>query len=230
MDGAAIKTRALRISHTNATNYQDADATEDMNYVYQRLVNKIVAITKGDYFWDTGTADTVIWRSEYEAKQLGIDPDDLDIKRVNKVFIKYSDTADYTQARYQNPWALEKHPSYYSENQSISDPFFYIQDESIFIYPAATEVVTDGWQIYVIHSPADISVSSTEDDIEITKDYHYLISMWMAVEILRNQKNFNEANDVQADFDREVQEMIAFIKQRYNQPVPKDFSKKNNYR
>jgi hypothetical protein len=60
MDGAAIKTRALRISHTNATNYQDADATEDMNYVYQRLVNKIVAITKGDYFWDTGTADTVI--------------------------------------------------------------------------------------------------------------------------------------------------------------------------
>jgi hypothetical protein len=52
----------------------------------------------------------------------------------------------------------------------------------------------------------------------------------MAVEILRNQKNFNEANDVQADFDREVQEMIAFIKQRYNQPVPKDFSKKNNYR
>lgn len=222
MTGTEIHEEALDNAWTNIANYNTTKASRDMNNVYQMLVNKIVVLSKGDYFFDIGRLDaTVIGQSEYEAKKLWLTPDALDIKRINKVFVKYSDSDDFVKCRYQNPWVLEEHPSYYAENQSKSDPFFYIQDESYFVYPAPTEVVTWGIEIFVIHSPADIDTDSVETDLEISKEFHYLIALWMAIKVLKRQGKHNEANDLKVDFDRGVSEMTTFIKQRYNQPVKK---------
>ena len=86
--------------------------------------------------------DTVVGQSEYLAEKLGITPDDLDIKKISKVFVKYTSDQEYpTQLEYVTPTALTQHPDYYKENQPRSSAFFYIQDTSIFIYPAPTEVI-----------------------------------------------------------------------------------------
>ena len=85
MNSAQIIARAFRKAHTNSVDYPSV--VEDLNLVYQDIVDRIVVITKGDFFWDKGTTNTVVNQSEYVAEKLGIAPGDLDIKKINKVFI-----------------------------------------------------------------------------------------------------------------------------------------------
>ena len=231
MNWQQIITRALRLSHTNVSNYPIAQSVEDLNLVYQDLVDRIVCISKGDYFWDIWTSDSVVGQSEYLAESLGVSPDDLDIKKINKVFIKYSASDTYyTQALYQNPWTLDKHPEYYSDNQSKANPFFYIQDESFFLYPAPTEAVTWGIQIFVIHKPADIDETTTEANIEIPAQFHKIMSDWLKMYIYQSQGKINEAQVAEQDYEKGITNMVAFIKQRYNQPIKKTTSNLDSYR
>lgn len=231
MDGTAIYNRSLRLSHTNANDYTTAQATEDMELRHQDLVDRIVVVTKGDYFWDTWISDTVIGQSEYVADKLWISPDDLDIKKINKVFIKYNDwDAYYTPVRFQNPATLDEHPDYYSDNQPTVDPFFYIQDESIFIYPAPSAAITGGLQLYCIHKPTAITTSSTEASIEIPTQFHKLIVLGLVADVYYSQGKINEANDAEAKYEAGILDMVAFMKQRYNQPKKKTQSGLDFYR
>ena len=231
MNSLEIINRARRLAYTESDNYTDTVWVEDLNLIYQEMVDEIVSISKWDYFWDTGKTDTVIWQSEYSADKLWISPDDLDIKKINKVFIKYSTDSEYlTQVKYLSPWVLTEHPSYYSNNQSIVNPFFYIQDESIFIYPAPTEVISDWLELFVIHKPASLDIASVEDDIEIPSQFHKTLSDWLIQYIFLSQGKIQEAQVAEQKYNNWVSEMVKFIKQRYNQPVLKTVSNLNQYR
>ena len=222
MNWTQIYNRALRQTHTNTADYLTTIADIDIELRYQELVDEIVTVTKWDYFWDKWVTDTVIWQSEYVAEKLGIAPDDLDIKRINKVFIKYTSTQeDFTRVTYQNPWVLEEHPDYYAARQQTISPFFYIQDNSIFIFPEPTEVVTGGLELFVIHKPAEITTSSTEDDIEIPTQFHKLISDGLRIDIFLWQGKEIEAQNAQVKYNNGISDMIAVMKQRYNQPIKK---------
>ena len=222
MNWTQIYNRALRQTHTNEADYWTSTADIDMDIRYQELVDEIVSITKWDYFWDKWVTNTVIWQSEYVAEKLGIAPNDLDIKKINKVWIKYTSTqSKFTRAIYQNPWVLQEHPDYYATNQPTTDPFFYIQDNSIFLFPAPTEVVTWGLELFVLHKPASIDTSSLEDNIEIPTQFHKLISDWLRIDIFLWQGKENEAQTAQTRYDNWVSDMIAVMKQRYNQPIKK---------
>lgn len=231
MNWQQIIDRALRLSHTNVANYTTAQAVEDLNLVYQDVVDRIVCVSKWDYFWDIWTTDTVIGQSEYVSEKLGISPNDLDIKKINKVWIKYSSTDEFfTRALYQNPWVLEKHPDYYKTNQSKTNPFFYIQDNSFFIYPSPTEVLVWGIEIFVIHKPADIDETTIEWDIEIPAQFHKVMADGLKMYIYQSQGKLNESQVAEWDYERGIANMVAFIKQRYNQPVKKTMSNLDTYR
>ena len=231
MNWQQIIDRSLRLSHTNVANYTTEQAVEDLNLVYQDLVDRIVCISKWDYFWDTWVTDTVINQSEYLAEKLGIAPDDLDIKKINKVFIKYSSTdTEFTRALYQNPWVLQEHPDYYKTNWSKTSPFFYIQDNSFFIYPAPTEALTWGIEIFVIHKPADIDETTTEENIEIPAQFHKIMADGLKMYIYQSQWKLNEAQVAEQDYEKGIANMVAFIKQRYNQPKKKTISDLNSFR
>ena len=231
MDTQAIVDRARRNCHTDSTNYTDAQALEDLNLVYQELVDEIVVNTKGDFFWDKWVTNTVLNQSEYIVEKLWIDPDDLDIKKINKVFIKYSDTdTQFTTVTYQNPGVLIEHPDYYKTNQPKSNPFFYIQDTSIFVYPAPDESITDWLEIFVIHKPADLTLATTEDNIEIPTQFHKLISEWLRPYIFEAARKTNEAMIAQQSYEKGILKMADFMKQRYNQPLKKTFSNVNQFR
>lgn len=222
MNAQQIINRALRLTHTNVNDYNSTQSVEDLNLVYQDMVDEIVVVTKWDYFWDTGITNTVVNQSEYVAEKLGIAPDDLDIKKINKVFVKYSSTDEYPmRLTYQNPWVLEKHPDWYKKNQPKSEAFFYIQDESIFIYPAPTEAIVWGLELFVIHKPADLTINSTETDIEIQPQFHKVMADGLKGYIYQAQGKLNEAQVAEQNYDRGVQNMTAFMKQRYNQPRSK---------
>lgn len=231
MNWTQIYERALRQTHTNEDDYTTTEANDDIDLRYQELVDEIVSVTKWDYFWDKWDTDTVIGQSEYVAEKLGIAPDDLDIKTINKVFIKYDSTQEYyTRARYQNPGTLSQHPDYYKDKQPMVDPFFYIQDNSFFIYPAPTETITDGIEIFVIHKPAAITTSTSEDNIEIPTQFHKLISDGLRIDIYLSQGLENDALQAQQTYDLWIRNMVSIMKQRYNQPLQKTNTNLNKYR
>lgn len=230
MNWAQILTRALKQTHTNPVDYTTADI--DMDIRYQELIDEVVSVWKEDHFWDIWTTDTVIGQNEYIAEKLGISPDDLDIKKVNKVFIKYSSTDQYfTKARYIAPSSLDEHPEYYSINQPVTDPFFYIQDNSIFIYPAPSAIVTGWLELFVIHKPEAIDTTTLEVDIELPIQFHKLISDWLRIDIYLWQGKENEAQAAQTKYNNGIRDMVKFMKQRYNQPIKRTFKNNlNSYR
>ena len=224
MNWTQIYNRALRQTHTNAVDYNTTQADDDIDLRYQEIVDEIVSVTKWDYFWDKWVTNTVVWQSEYVAEKLGISPDDLDIKKINKVFVKYKSTQeDFTKVLYQNPWALPEHPNYYKDNQSTAEPFFYIQDTSIFLYPAPTEVIVWGLELFVTHKPVAITTSSAENVIEIPTQFHKLISDWLRIDIFLSQGKENEAQLAQQKYDTWLRDMVAIMKQRYNATIIKSF-------
>lgn len=231
MNVQQIIDRAIRLSHTDSDNYTNTMALEDLNLAYQELVDEIVSITKGDYFWDTGKTTTAIWQSEYVAEKLGLEPNDLDIKKINKVFIKYTDGQEYpTQLKYVAPTLLEAHPDYYKDTQPTTDPFFYIQDNSIFIYPAPTEVVNWWLELFVIHKPADLAIDWEEADIEIPTQFHKVLSDKLMVYIYESQNKINESQVALQNYDRGIDKMTTFMKARYNNPVNKVITNLDSYR
>jgi len=232
MNWIQIYKRALKQTHTNENDYTSDDADLDMDIRYQELVDEIVSISKWDYFWDEWITDTAVWQSEYIAEKLGLAPDDLDIKKIDKVFVKYSDSEEfYTPVRYVTPVSLTKHPDYYKENQSKSDPFFYIQDNSIFIYPAPTDIVADWLQLFVIHKPAEIDTTSSADDIEIPYQFHKLISDWLRIDIYLSKGLENEAQAAQNKYDTWIRKMVAIMKERYWKAIQRNFKNNlNSYR
>lgn len=232
MNTQEIYNRALTLTHTNAVDYDlNTQGMEDMNLVYQEIVDEIVNVTKWDYFWDKWVTDSVTWQSEYVAEKLWVEPNDLDIKKINKVFIRYTTTQDYpTQAKYQNPGTLKEHPDYYKNRQETICPFFYIQDNSFFIYPAPTEDIVDAIEIFVIHKPSALTTTTTEDEIEIPTQFHKLITSGMRTMIFNWQGKTNEAIQAQNEYDAWIKTMAAFMKQRYNQPLLKTETDLNDYR
>jgi len=219
MNAQAIIDRALRLTHTNSTDYTSTQSVEDLNLVYQEVVDTIVNEVDEDYFWDIAESNTVVWQSEYLAETIWIAPDDLDIKKVNKVYIKYSASDTYyTKANFLNPWSLDKDTDWYKDNHSKSNPFFYIQDTSLFIYPAPTEAVTNWLKLYVIHTPADLTATSTESEIEIPYQFHKVIATGMKQYIYASQWKINEKNDAINEFEIEKERMVFNIQERYNQP------------
>jgi len=232
MDFLTIANRWRALAHTDIDDYTNDFAVEDWNLVYQDLVDRIVSVTKWDYFWDKWTSDTVVDQSEYLAEKLGIAPDDLDIKKINKVFIKYTTDQDsFQRVRFQNPWALAQHPDVYKEWQPESDPFFYIQDNSVFVYPAPTEIVSWGIEIFVIHKPAELDIDSVSDDIEIPAQFHRILADWLVWYIFQRNGELNEAQLASQRYEQGIQDMIVFMKDRYNQPINRTYTNNlNSYR
>ena len=231
MNWTQLHARALRQTHTNINDYPATIANDDIDLRYQELIDEIVTVSKWDYFWDKWVTNTVIWQSEYVAEKLGIAPDDLDIKKINKVFIKYTSTqTDFTRVVYQNPWVLDKHPDYYAVNQPKNTPFFYIQDNSIFVFPQPDKGVTNGLELFVIHKPKAITTASTEADIEIPTQFHKLISDGLRIDIFLWQGKEVDAQNAQIKYDNGIKDMIAVMKQRYNQPIIKRNVVPNTFR
>lgn len=231
MNTQQIVNRGLRLTHTNPNDYDIEKSVEDLNLVYQDMVDEIVVGTKGDYSWDTWCTETVVNQSEYVAEKIWISPEDLDIKKINKVFVRYNTTDEFPRRlTYQNPWVLDKHPDWYKKNQLETEAFFYIQDSSIFIYPSPKIAIEDALELFVVHKPADLDMNSSEDDIEIPSQFHKVIADWLKEYIYQSQGKINESQVAMQEYKAGVRNMVAFMKQRYNQPRSKTISGLDNFR
>jgi len=215
MNSAQIIAKARRQCHTNATSYTDSDGIIDLNDVYQDIIWDIVTYVDEDYFWDRANVTTAIWQEEYLIKEIWTWAAARRIMQVNKLFVKYNATDTYyTKVKRINPVTLEKDLAYYKDNQNTANPFYYIQDDSIFIYPAPKSVVTSWLQIYVIAEPAVLDINSLEWDILVPKRFHDVVVAWLKQYIYGQFKQLNEKNDAYNEYVSKKKLMLKQLSAR----------------
>ncbi len=227
---------ALLDTHTDSSNYDPATLwIRAYNKVYEEVINDIVTYVKEDFFWDFVRTDSVIWQSELDIRKIQADIvqdlPELDIKKVNKLFVKYDiDDEFYTRAKYRPPDFLEDDLDFYSENQSESSPFFYNQNTSVFIYPAPTQVIENAFKMMVIYQPAKLTIDSSEDDVKIQKDKHSVFSLWIQEYIFKSQNKTNDAINARNEFNLAKWRLITYLKSKVNQPKEKTKTNLDDYR
>lgn len=214
MDASTIIAKARKQTWTDATNYTTANAVEDLNFVYQDIISDIQTEVDEDYFWDEIKADWAQNQSEYSIIEIWTGATAKKITKVNAVSIKYSSDWQYVPAKYINPQSLTKDKEWYKTNQPTTDPFYYISDDSFFVYPAPTSAVTDWLKLEVLYTPLDLTSTSTEDDIKISPRFHKVIIAGMRALVFEARMLINEATDAQNKYEVAKTNMIAQLKGR----------------
>lgn len=233
---SVIIDKALTDTHTNSTNYDPATLwLEALNIVSDYINNEIVQSVREDYFWDYQRVVSVVWQSEYVIKTWQVNWDwtstTVNIKKVNKLFVKYDATDTYyTRAEYINPDTLEKDVEYYEATQSKTTPFFYIQDRSVFLYPAPDAIVANGLKMNAIYTPPAIAFASPETWLPLQPDKHYIYSLGIEWQIYKSQGKLNEANSAKQIFEQELIKVMKYMKSRSNAPKKKTITGLDDFR
>jgi len=113
-----------------------------------------------------------------------------------------------------NPNDLEHDTDWYKVNQPKTNPFYYVQDNSVWIYPVATENVTDGLKINVIYQPNDLTISSAESEILITPRFHHVIVSGIRPYIYQSRGKVLEETDAINKYEVAKKNMITKMKNR----------------
>lgn len=75
----------------------------------------------------------------------------------------------------------------YRNNQPAYQPLYKIADNSIWIYPVATENVTNGLKMTTVRDQVDLTMLSTESDIKIPRQYHNFIAFGIVPRIYQRR-------------------------------------------
>ena len=200
---------------------QYPDVATDLNIAYH-YVKRAITNIREDFFWDMiDSQATVIWQSEYRIPVISTWDANFQtkIQKVMGASMKYSTTGSYTKLERLDQYQLDKDLSYYTNGASQSNPFCFIADDSLFVYPAPVAVVTSWLRIYGIKGLIDINASTVEVNIfggKISPEFHYVIWMYMRyLYFLERWVDFkNDAREAMANFNQALNEMLLYLKLR----------------
>lgn len=211
--------RAMRWE-VDSTQYLPATAIEDANIVIHQIEDYITSAIWEGFFWDILTVTTTaIWQSEYRIPVISTGLFNWTPK-VESISVKYTASWDFTKARCVDRETLDYDLAYYETSQSPWVPFFFVADDSVFIYPAPLEAVTWWIKFYGIKSLADVVATTTEADLfggKIPFKYYYLISDWMMQYIYKNRGKEVEATNARREFEQEL--LPKLVERLWNRKV-----------
>lgn len=172
---------------------------------------------KEDYFYNYVYLNTVIWQNEYTLpKRWDLAQDWVTIldwvQKIKGISWKIKSTdAEYTKLR---PTTIENLDYDIESYDDTQDPFYLVQDNSIFIYPAPKEATE--LKIYAIMYPKKLALWSTEtlpDNIE------KVIMYWVKQRWLESQTRIQEAQVAGAEFEKEKNRVAISLSWRVQEPV-----------
>lgn len=128
----------------------------------------VASTTAKDLSWEEWTQDFTAQQSEYALPQVVSDENRL--KKVQKLYVAYTlDTYSktgamkYTSARHVDRKTLPEDWSYYTANQSESDPIYTISDKAIFVAPISESTIANGLKLTGVKKIPDYTSSTTEE-------------------------------------------------------------------
>lgn len=160
-----------------------------LNTEYRKLWQEIAQKDK-NYQLQILKTNIVTWVSEYDLKQVNnwASPETWQIK-IEKVLIKYNEWQNYPyEAQRTDRDALTQSPERYDDNAPKQRPMYIINGESIKIFPAPKETVTNGLQMYSNQRPYDLNAGMSEDDILMEREYHDVLS-WLIIPYVYAHRN-----------------------------------------
>lgn len=201
--------RAMRLNSVNASQYTPAMQIEDLNVIYHQMEDFIVSEIWEWFFWDIlQPTITVVWQSEYNFPTwLTWNFDSAN--KIEAISIKYTSTSSYVPAREVNRqiYTQLNDLTVLATQQPVSDPIYFIADNSIFIYPTPLEAVTDWINWYGIKSLADITAETTDANMfnwKIPLKYYYMLSDWLAQFIIATKWQKVDSENAKDIFERKT--------------------------
>ncbi len=213
--------RTMRLNNTNSNNYLPTSAIEDINIRYNQFKRFVIDEVWEGFFWDVLPVDTtVVWQSEYWLPTTITDSnwneDTIfkNVTHVESISIKYKNSdVDFIKARCVNRQTLDKDIGFYIVWQSFSDPFYFIADNSFFIFPAPREAVVWGIKIFWYKDLIDIEADTTYEEVfwwKISFEY-YPIIFDLSEFIKREEWKNEEADKLEIQHKQRLFELINKI-------------------
>lgn len=214
-----------RIAKVDSSQYTDANALIDLNTLKDEFWSAIVTNVQERYNWEKWKTDLVALQSEYTLATVAYNTSWT--KLLNSVSINY-DWETYTntwELKYikctlKNPDTLENDWDYYVENQSETDPIYYVADNSYFIAPAPITAVTNWIKLSWIRKIPDYSLTTTEADMKIPVDQQQALVYWLVVHWLMNKWTDDwTINNAESRWERKKAEAIRNLETRIENPI-----------
>ncbi len=201
--------RAMRLNSVSVSQYTPAMQIEDTNVIYHQIEDFIVSEIWEGFFWDIlQPTTTVVWQSEYNFPTW-LTWNFNSANKIEAISIKYTSTSSYVPAREVNRqiYTQQNDLTVLATQQPVSDPIYFIADNSIFIYPTPLEAVTNWINWYGIKSLADITASTTDANMfnwKIPLKYYYMLSDWLAQFILATKVLKQESEIAKDIFEKKT--------------------------
>ena len=204
-----ITTYVRRRTFSNSVSYPNADALIDLNVRYRRVITAITSKVQ-DFFWTWGSSDTTTTQNEYTIDTFTFgDTFERDIISIDSVAVKFRASNDYYKLNKGAFSALDFDFSNYTD--WAGDPFYFVNDTSIFIAPNPLENVTGGLRIYGNYRPLDLTLSDSTSEIKIPLLYTYILAEGMCADYWMSQGKYEEANVFEARFEQGIEKMVKSL-------------------
>lgn len=191
---------ARELSNVSEADYSDTRLLPFFNRVKDDLWSYLITWVNEDYNWDIWKTTSVVNQSEYVIAEAATDS--LWVLQINWVSINYDwETHDdwslkYIKAKRVRLWNLSEDWEYYTNNQSKSNPIYYIADKSIFIapHPSSAEAWSNRIKLKWIKSIVDYTTSTVEANIWIPSFLFDILIQWVLPYIHRSEWRKDEAS------------------------------------
>lgn len=130
---------------------------------------------------------------------------------------------EYVKGKNISTANMDKDENTYRNNQPVQMPMYKISDNSFWIYPVATQNVTNGIKIYTIRDQIDLAITDHEDDIKLPRQYQNIIAHGMLPRIYQRRGMINEKNDAEVAFANRKDEMMKELSNRNVSPIEAGF-------
>lgn len=217
MNAQDIVALARKLTCTDATQVLDADAVVFLNVVYDDLWTSIARDTGEDFFFHTWYINTLAGENTYalpseSGTQIGL-------LYSLAVSLQYNANGDYTKLREARISSLAEDLDTYRSLQPTSDPFFVMGDMYVMLFPEPKESVIEGLKLYGMRRHKDLSISSSENAIELPKETHTLLAQGMCAYIWSSRGKTDEARAAQRDYLEAKDRMIRRMAERVLVPA-----------
>ena len=213
MDVSTIYNLSRKLTWSDSIQMPDNTLELFLNIVYHDIEKEITSRVNEDFFYNEWTTNTISWQREYVLPVKSWTTAWL--KKLLSVSLKLNSSADYTQLKEERITNYNYDINKFSNLQQ----FYYIADNSIFIYPVPTENITEWVKLYWISSLWDIQTWWNETTIKIPIEYHDLIVLWMKQYIFDAKNMINEKNDALAQYKNAKELMVATLSDRNLWPM-----------
>lgn len=197
--------KARRLTNTSENEYENDDAVEDANDWLAEaniIINQQVSMRRN---WDYWKTDTVIWQSEYKAEQFRVSesPDIfVDVTHITSVLV----LVDWEYKR------AIKRPETEESDQELEETTelqYSIRDNSVFIFPTPTEVITNWIKLEGQILPNDITLS---DEITVPRQFKTWLEFYLMACALRQRRQTSEAELYETKAEKKLTDALKGLK------------------